>query len=447
MQVLKFQDLDIEKYILSSFLKGPEFWREIPEVWLNSPLHQKTYKEYKKFLKPPYSTYPTSNLVIEKAEDADIKLLVKDLEDIEVNIRELGVKIQDLFEMFCSRRIYDMASKIPDDLEKMKVEDIIKKNISSLSDLMNPFSIGGVHREFIYESAVERWLHYKEVEEGTALDTSIPFNIKELDKATKGGLRKSHIMLIVAPTGGYKSQVMGNIAYNYSFISKEDTMVATLEIPGSGEQRDYQRLIDARHALLDFSDIVSGKLNVSINRPLYREKLMDIDEQKYPLYIVDIPDKATPADLIREYELYYAKTGKYPSSTIIDYANEMEPVTGYGNTSEKFKNLGVELRRIARTYGSRIITAMQLNREGKKIKEGEKRDLEHVSESQYFSNVCHVVAFLYQDANGIDAATNQLHWMLRKNRYGKVNEGFTTFANPAFFYVGDKNIAHVGQNV
>lgn len=440
----KFQDPEIEKYILSAFLKGPEFWRDVPEIWFDSLLHQKTYKEYKKFLKPPYSTYPTYNLVTEKAEDVDVKILIKDLEVIEVNIRELGVKIQDLFDMYCSRKIYDMSSKIPDDLEKMKVEDIIKKHISSLSDLMNPFSIGGIHREFIYESAVERWLQYKDIESGNATDTAIPFHIKDLDKATKGGLRKSHIMLIVAPTGGYKSQVMGNIGYNYSFIEKSDTMIATLEIPGSGDQRDYQRLIDARHSLLEFSDIVSGKLNM-INRPLYREKLMDIDEQKYPLYIVDIPDKASPADLIREYELYYAKTGKYPSSTVIDYANEMEPVTGYGNTSEKFKNLGVELRRIARTYGSRIITAMQLNREGKKIKEGEKRDLEHVSESQYFANVCHVVAFLYQDANGIDAATNQLHWILRKNRYGKINESFSTFANPAFFYVGDRNVIYAGH--
>jgi replicative DNA helicase len=249
-------------------------------------------------------------------------------------------------------------------------------------------------------------------------------------------------MLIIAGTGEYKTLTKLSLAYNFAFIERKDTMVLTLEVPGSGDQRDYQMMIDSRHSLLEFSDIVAGKLNVT--RSVYREKLMDINDQRYPLYIVDIPDKATSADVIKELELYFAKTGKYPEVVVIDYLNEMEPVSSYDSSSAKFKQLGSELRIIARTYGIRIITSMQLNREGKKIKEGEKRDLENISESHYVTNPFQVIVFLHQDSNGIDAATNQLHWTIRKNRYGQKNVTFTTFANAPFCYVGDTKVLYPG---
>ncbi len=442
MSLVKFQDSDIEKYILAACLKGPEFWKDVPEIWFNETLHQKAYKEFKKILKPPYSSFPTSNTVIDKTEDNDVKLFVTELLSIDVNIQEINIKVKDLFDMYCARRVYDIALKLPNELENKKVSDIIRDKIATLSELMNPLAIGNNSREFIYDSAVERWLHYKDVEAKLITNTQIPFHISDLDMYTKGGLRKSHMMLIVASTGDYKTLTKLSLAYNFAFIEKKDTMVLTLEVPGSGDQRDYQMMIDSRHSLLEFSDIISGKLNIT--RSTYREKLMDIRDQKYPLYIVDIPDKATSADVIKELELYFAKTGKYPEVVIIDYLNEMEPVSSYDGTSNKFKQLGSELRVIARSYGIRIITSMQLNREGKKIKDGEKRDLENISESHYVTNPFHVIVFLHQDVNGIDAATNQLHWTIRKNRYGQKNVTFTTFANAPFCYVGDRKVIYPG---
>lgn len=442
MPTFKFQDIQVERYFLAACLKGPEFWRNIPEMWLSEDLHRKTYGEFKKILKPPYSSFPTSNIIIDKTSDPNIKLLIIELVEVEVNIRELNVKVQDLFNMFCARQLYDIASKLPDELEKKEVQDIVRDKISILSTLMNPFIAGNNSREFIYDSAISRWLHYKDIEAKVLSSTAIPFHISDLDNYTNGGLRKSHMMLIVAGTGEFKTLTKLSIAYNYAFIEKRDTMVLTLEVPGSGDQRDYQMMIDARHSLLEFKDIVNSKLNV--NRPIYREKLMDIAKQKYPLYIVDIPDRATSADVIKELELFFARVGKYPECVIIDYLNEMEPVGNYNSSSEKFKQLGSELRVIARSYGIRIITSMQLNREGKKIKDGEKRDLENISESHYVTNSFHVIVFLHQDLNGIDSATNQLHWTIRKNRYGQKNVTFTTFANPAFCYVGDRKIVYPG---
>jgi len=443
MSIAKFQDSQIEKYLLAACLKGPEFWKDITEAWFDEDLHKKAYVEFKYFLKPPYSTYPTPDLVVEKTENNDIKLLVKELEAINVTLGEVNIRAQDMFSMFCSRKVYDIAKSLPGELTNKKISDIVKDKISMLSELMNPFTLGATERGFIYDSAVERWLKYKGIEHGDIKNTAIPFHINDLDKLTNGGLRKSHMMLIVAGTGDFKTVSKVNLAYNFAFLERVDTMVLTLEVPGSGDQKDYQTMIDARHSLLEFSDIINGKLNV--NRSIYREKLIDIAQQKYPLFIVDIPDQATSADVIKELEMYYAKHSKYPEVVIIDYLNEMLPVGSYdGSTSAKFKQLGSELRVIARMYNIRIITSMQLNREGKKIKEGEKRDLENIGESHYVSNSFQVIVFLHRDSNGIDEATNQLHWTVRKNRYGKKNETFTTFANPAFCYVGDRKVIYAG---
>lgn len=442
MSNVVFNNIEKEKKFLVGCLSGVSTWKNIPDIWISDPVIQKAYKESKKFLQPPYSTSPTFNLVEDKTEDPEVKLLLREIQTLQVDTREQNVIVQDLFDMFSARRVYEVALRIPEELEKKKVSDIIRDKIVTFSELMNPLTAGTKAREFIYDSAVERWLQYKRLEEFGAGHDRVKFHIKDLDDYTNGGLQKSHIMCLIGGTGDGKTFVKLNLAYNFAFIEKVDTMVITLEVPASEEQRDYQRLIDSRHSLMGYSDITNGTLNV--NRAVYREKLIDIKQQEYPLYIVDIPDKATPADVISELELYFAKTGKYPEVVVLDYVNEMEPIKAYSNTSEKFKNLGVELRRITRSYGIRLVTSMQLNREGKKMKNGEKRDLEHVSESHYFSNVCHVVAFLYRDEEGIDEVTNQLHWTIRKNRYGKKNVTFTTFFNPVYTYVGDRKIEYAG---
>ena len=275
MAVAKFQDPQIERYFLAACLKGPNFWKDLPdEKWLDEPLHQKAYKEFKKFLSPPYLTFPTANLVIEKTDDNDIKLLVKELEVIDVTSGEVNVRMQDMFDMYCSRQVYDIAKKLPDELGKKNVAEIVKDKISMLSSLMNPLLLGSAGSEYIYESAIERWMHYKGVEEGSIESTAIPFHIQDLDKYTNGGLRKSHMMLVIAPTGSFKTLFKLSLAYNFAFVERRDTMVLTLEVPGSGDQRDYQMMLDARHSLLEFSDIINGKLGV--NRSIYREKLKEM---------------------------------------------------------------------------------------------------------------------------------------------------------------------------
>jgi len=431
---LKFNDFDTEKYFLACCLRGPEFWKNIPEGWLYELSSRKAYSAYKAFLAPPYSTYPTLELITEKCSDTEVRLFTQEIAAIKVDVKLANSKIYDLYEMWAARKVYDLVSRVPNDLEKSRVEEVVRAQIFELSKLVNPFEAGTRERGFIYESATARWERYRQIEKNPKLLSGMPYYISDLDKYTSGGLRPSHVVAFYAETGGFKTKVKANIAYNLSYIGKRDVMVISLEVP----KEDYELIIDSRDSLLSFNAMRTGDLGG--NKEHYRQQLIKTVANRPHLYIVDIPDRATTADIVAEAELYYTINGKYPDVIILDYLNEVEPISPWNNTSEKFKNAGVEIRRFARTYKSGFITSMQENREGKKVKDKAKVGLEHVGESHYFSNVCHLFIHLFQDAEGVDAATNQLHWSIKKNRYGPKHISFTTFANPDLNYVGDANV-------
>lgn len=440
-KILKFEDIDTERYFLASCLKGPDFWKNIPDAWFYHELSKMSYKELKKFLDPPYSSYPSKDLAIEKCENVDVKLFLAEVSSIDVDRSLLNAKIYDLYQMYANRKLYDLAKNMINELTSIpKAEDLVRKKITELSELVNPFEVGLRKRGFVYDNASPRWESYRRKEKDPRQPDVIPYNIEEFDKKTNGGLRKGHIVSFFASSGGMKTKLKANLAYNFSFLEKKDVMVITLEVP----KDDYEIIIDSRHALLDFNEIVRGGLGP--NKEQYRRALMDIDKNKPRLYIVDIPGDATTMDIASETELYYTKFGKYPDVVLLDYLNEISCVQPWNNTSEKFKNVGVEIRRIVRTYEYGFVTSMQENREGKKIKDKAKVGTEHMSESHYFQNVCHLVAYLYQDDSGLDAASNQLHISFKKNRYGEKHVNFSVFASPAYNYIGDRQIKIVSSN-
>ena len=430
---LKFQDTDTEQYFLACCLQGPEHWKNIPDSYLQDDLCKKSYKEYKQFLAPPYSTYPTAELVISKSNDTEVKLFTQEIASMKVDTKLTNAKLYDLYEMYASRTVMDIIERVPNDMEKTRIEEVVRAKIYALSKLVNPFEVGQRERGFIYESASARWERYRQIEANPNMKEGIPYHIEELDKYT-GGMRKTHVVGLYAESGGYKTKTKANLAYNFSYIGGKHVMVVTLEVPF----QDYNLIVDSRDALLSFGDILDGKLEG--NREHYRQRLIQNSKIKPPLYLVDIPGDATTADLISELELYYTIQGRYPDVLILDYLNEMSPVASWNNTSEKFKNIGLEIRRIARMYKIGFLTSMQENREGKKLKDKVKSGTEHIAEGHYFLNVCHLMMHLYQDAEGIDEATNQLHWGIKKNRYGPKHVSFTTFCSGDLNYVGDKKL-------
>jgi replicative DNA helicase len=307
-----------------------------------------------------------------------------------------------------------------------------------MAELVNPFEVGIRKRGFIYDSAKARWERYRSIEKDPALLKKIPYGIQKLDEYTNGGTSPGHITLFFAKSGGYKTKVKANILYNMSFSARKNVMAVTLEVPFD----EYTEIIDSRNSLIDFDKLTVSTLD-DVARERHRNALSAMVRDRPPLYLVDIPGDATTADLIGETELYYIKYGRYPEVVGLDYINEIDPVEpwGRGNTGGKFKNVGKEIRKIARTYKYAFISSMQENRKAKEEKKDKSKvDLENIGESHQFHNVCHLVVNLYQDDEGVDEASNTLNWGIKKNRYGPNHKNFTTFINPSLNYVGDRSL-------
>lgn len=436
---VKFEDFDTEKYILACCLQGPQMWKDFPEIWLRNEISKKTMREFRKILQPPYNTYPSVSILMEKCEDVDVKLFVTELSKIKVDRRDQGVKLYDLWEMYAAKKVYDVAESIPNDLEKSRIEEVVRAKITELSKLMNPFESGQRKRGFIYEGAKAKWNRYREIEKNPAVLKRTPLLVSELDKYLHGGVKPGWMLLFYAESGGLKTKTLANLAYNLSHLQNEETAVVTLEVPFD----DYEDIIVSRDALLDFNNIQQGELGEK--RDQYKKTLIKMAESKPPLYLIDIPGDATSMDLIAETELFYSIHGFYPKWLFLDYANEMDPVTPWKSTGEKFKNLGVEFRRIVRTYKYGFFTAVQENREGKKLKDKTKVGTEHIGESHSFQNPFHVIIHQYQDSEGVDNAINQLHMSIKKNRYGEKHVTFSVFANPAYNYIGDRKLTSKGE--
>lgn len=436
---VKFEDFDTEKYVLAGCLQGPDTWKDFPDAWLKSDISKKAFKEFKRFKQAPFNTFPTVDMVIEKCDNADVKLFTAEISKIKIDKRDLKVKVYDLWEMYAAKTVYDVADSIPNDLEKSRIEEVIRAKITDLSRLVNPFEVGQRKRGFIYESAKAKWSRYREVERNPSINSRTPLLISELDRYLHGGAKPGWLFLFYAESGGLKTKTLANLAYNLSHIQNEQTAVVTLEVPFD----DYEDIVASRDALIDFNNIQQGVLGDKRDR--YKKSLMGMIEKKPPLYLIDIPGDATSMDLFAETELFYSKHGFYPTWLFLDYANEMDPVTPWRSTGEKYKNLGVELRRMVRTYKFGFFTAMQENREGKKQKDKTKVGTEHIGESHSFQNPFHVIIHQYQDSEGVDNATNQLHMSIKKNRFGEKNVTFSVFASPANNYIGDRRITIRGD--
>jgi len=276
---VKFSDFDTEKFVLAGFLQGPEYWKNIPIGWFKEELSVKTYNEMQSFIRPPYHTYPTVRLLLDKTKDVEVLYFVNELSTIAVTPQEMSVYCYDLFEMWAARKVYDVGRSIPNSLERGKVEDVVRAKIVELSGLSNPFKVGRIERGFIYDGTAQRADYYDAVRDYPDKQRGIPFGIKQLDENTLS-LREEDIVMFYAGTGGFKTKVLSNLAYNFSFGAGKTTMVLTLEVP----KRDYERFIDSRHSLQSYKQITQGKLGE--NESLFKRKLEDIAERKPPLYIL-----------------------------------------------------------------------------------------------------------------------------------------------------------------
>jgi replicative DNA helicase len=220
----------------------------------------------------------------------------------------------------------------------------------------------------------------------------------DIDAIIGGGLGKSELGVVIAPTGAGKSMVLVHLG---SEALKEGKTVVhyTLELQDTVIATRYDSCITG----YPLSDIINFKKEVY-------EEIKDIEGS---LVIKEYPTKSASTNTIRAHLSRLVKRGITPGLVIVDYADLLKPVQMRKEKREELGSIYEELRALSTEFQCPIWTASQTNRAGLSA---EVITMEQISEA---FNKCFVADFILSVSRTIeDKQNNQGKIFIAKNRNG-----------------------------
>ena len=240
----------------------------------------------------------------------------------------------------------------------------------------------------------------KDFEERYTITSRDPVStgFERIDEICKGGLGKSELGVVIAPTGAGKSMVLVHLGSEA--LKQGKTVVHyTLELQDTVVGNRYDSCISG----VPLSDLFHNKQQV-----LY--KIKDIPGQ---LIIKEYPTKSASTETIKQHIERLKKRGIEPDMIIVDYADLLRPVRTTAEKRFDLENTYEELRAIAQIYKCPVWTASQTNRSGLNA---EVITMEAISEA---FNKCFVADFICSiSRTRKDKVTNTARMFIAKNRNG-----------------------------
>jgi replicative DNA helicase len=171
----------------------------------------------------------------------------------------------------------------------------------------------------------------------------------DIDGITGGGLGKSELGVVIAPTGAGKSMVLVHLG---SQALKEGKTVIhyTLELQDTVIATRYDSCITG----YPLSEIINFKEEVY-------EEIKDIEGS---LIVKEYPTKSASTNTIRAHLSRLIKRGITPGMVIVDYADLLKPVQVRKEKRNELESIYEELRAISTEFSCPIWTASQTNRSG-----------------------------------------------------------------------------------
>jgi|TARA_B100000282_G_C31727785_1_gene489351 replicative DNA helicase len=251
----------------------------------------------------------------------------------------------------------------------------------------------------------------KDFEERYTLKARDPVStgFERIDNICKGGLGKSELGVVIAPTGAGKSMVLVHLGAEA--LKQGKTVVHyTLELQDTIVGNRYDSCISRVH----LSDLFHNKKEV-----LFRIK--DIPGQ---LIIKEYPTKSASTETIKHHIERLKKRGIEPDMIIVDYADLLRPTRTSKEKRYDLENTYEELRAIAQVYKCPVWTASQTNRSGLNA---EVITMEAISEA---FNKCFVADFICSLSRTIqDKQGNKGRVFIAKNRNGPDGLIFPAFVD------------------
>ena len=340
-----------------------------------------------------YGTHPSAEAVI--------TMLRTDLDDedevVQKQVREFFAKI---------------SSKDPTDVEyikeqsldfcrKQNLKEAMLKSVNLLqtcsfdeiSKVINDSLKLGSDNNFGYD-------YFADFEERFVPKHRLPVTTgwKDIDHICNGGLGKSELGVVIAPTGAGKSMVLvhlgaqalkeGKTVVHYT-LELQDTIIATR----------YDSCLTG----YPLSDIINFKDEVY-------EEIKEIDGK---LIVKEYPTKSATTNTIKSHLTKLLKRGIKPGMIIVDYADLLKPVVVRKEKRNELESIYEELRAISTEFQCPVWTASQTNRSGLNA---EVITMEQISEA---FNKCFVADFIMSVSRTIeDKQNNQGKIFIAKNRNG-----------------------------
>ena len=230
-----------------------------------------------------------------------------------------------------------------------------------------------------------------------------------MDEIVKGGLGKSELGVVVAPTGAGKSMVLVHLA-SQALMAGKTVVYYTLELKDT--------VVGTRF------DCCITNVPLQEHRMRQKEIVNKIKDIEGTLIIKEYPTKSASTQTLKNHIEKLRKRGIEPDMVLVDYADLLRPVRSSSEKRHELEETYEGLRGLAQTYEIPIWTASQTNRGGLNA---EVITMEAISEA---FNKCFVADFIFSLSRTIqDKQENKGRLFVAKNRNGPDGLVFDAFVD------------------
>ena len=230
-----------------------------------------------------------------------------------------------------------------------------------------------------------------------------------MDEICKGGLGKSELGVVIAPTGAGKSMVLVHLA-TQAILQGKTVVYYTLELKDTVVGQRF--------------DCCITDVPLQEHRDRQKEIISKVKDLDGTLIIKEYPTKSASVQTLKNHIEKLRKRGIEPDMVLVDYADLLRPVRSSSEKRHELEETYEGLRSLAQTYEFPVWTASQTNRGGLNA---EVITMEAISEA---FNKCFVADFIFSLSRTVDdKQSNKGRLFVAKNRNGPDGLVFDAFVD------------------
>ena len=340
-----------------------------------------------------YGTHPSANAI------ATILSTELDRED-----EVLQQQVKDFFTRISSNELTDSSYIKEQSLEfcrKQNIKGAMLKSVDLLqncsfdeiSKIINDSLVLGSETDFGHDFIADFETRYQ-----PRFRAPVTTGWKDIDTIVGGGLGKSELGVVIAPTGAGKSMVLVHLGAQ-ALLEGKTVIHYTLELQDTVVANRYDSCITG----YPLSDLMG-----------FKDEILDqVKDVEGRLIVKEYPTKSASTNTIKAHLSKLIKRGIKPGLIIVDYADLLKPVVIRKEKRAELESIYEEIRGLSTEFGCPVWTASQTNRSGLNA---EVITMEQISEA---FNKCFVADFIMSVSRTIeDKQNNTGKIFIAKNRNG-----------------------------